>query len=85
MNGFSFDTPGSTLVEWGGAARLGALLSGWFPARKLLIVTDGFLHRAGLLDAAKASLAAHGFSVSVFDDVVADPPEAVLMAIAEGM
>ncbi|WP_278876807.1 iron-containing alcohol dehydrogenase [Paracoccus yeei] len=85
MNGFSFDTPGSTLVEWGGAARLGALLSGWFPARKLLIVTDGFLHRAGLLDAAKASLAAHGFSVSVFDDVVADPPEAVLMAcVAQG-
>ncbi|SED87483.1 iron-containing alcohol dehydrogenase [Rhodobacter sp. 24-YEA-8] len=85
IKAFSFDTPGSTLVEWGGAARMGELLSGWFPARKLLIVTDKFLHDAGLLDAAKDSLLAHGFAVSVFDDVVADPPEAVLMAcVAQG-
>lgn len=85
IKAFSFDTPGSTLVEWGGAARMGELLSDWFPARKLFIVTDKFLHDGGLLDAAKASLAAHGFTVSVFDDVVADPPEAVLMAcVAQG-
>lgn len=85
IKAFSFDTPGSTLVEWGGAARMGELLSDWFPARKLFIVTDKFLHDGGLLDAAKASLAAHGFTVLVFDDVVADPPEAVLMAcVAQG-
>ncbi|NPD16511.1 iron-containing alcohol dehydrogenase [Xinfangfangia sp. D13-10-4-6] len=83
MKAFSFDTPGSTLVEWGGAARMGELLAGWFPARRLLIVTDKFLHEAGLLEPAKASLAAHGFTVSVFDDVVADPPEAVLMACVD--
>lgn len=85
IKAFSFDTPGSTLVEWGGAARMGELLQDWFPARKLLIVTDKFLHDGGLLDAAKASLLSHGFTVSVFDDVVADPPEAVLMAcVAQG-
>lgn len=80
---FSFDTPGSMLVEWGGAKRLGGLLSDWFPERNLLIVTDKFLHENGLLDPAKASLAAQGFSVTVFDDVVADPPEAVLMSCVE--
>lgn len=80
MKAFSFDTPGSMLVEWGAAARMGELLSGWFSARDILIVTDKFLHDAGVLHAAKASLAAHGFTVSVFDDVVADPREAVLMA-----
>ena len=85
MQAFSFDTPGATLVEWGAAARLGQLLTDWFSQRNLLIVTDKFLHEAGLLDAAKASLAACGFTVSVFDDVVADPPEAVLMAcVAQG-
>nr|WP_321507912.1 iron-containing alcohol dehydrogenase [uncultured Celeribacter sp.] len=80
---FSFDTPGSMLVEWGGAKRMGELLGDWFPERNLLIVTDKFLHENGLLDPAIASLKEHGFTVSVFDDVVADPPEAVLMACVE--
>lgn len=80
---FSFDTPGSLLVEWGGAKRLGELLGSWFPERNLLIVTDKFLHENGLLDPAKASLEAAGFTISVFDDVVADPPEAVLMSCVE--
>lgn len=76
---FAFDGPGALLVEWGGAARLGPLMAGWFAARRVLIVTDRFLHEAGLLTAAKASLSEAGFSVTVFDAVVADPPEAVLM------
>ncbi|MCA0042472.1 iron-containing alcohol dehydrogenase [Celeribacter litoreus] len=80
---FSFDTPGSMLVEWGGAKRMGELLESWFPERNLLIVTDKFLHENGLLAPAIASLEEHGFSVTVFDDVVADPPEAVLMSCVE--
>lgn len=80
---FSFDSPGSICVDWGGARRIGELLSGWFAERTLLIVTDRFLHESGALDPALASLAASGFSVTVFDEVVADPPEAVLMACVE--
>ncbi|GGG84214.1 alcohol dehydrogenase [Salipiger pallidus] len=80
---FTFDTPGSTLVEWGAAKRLGELMGDWFTERSLLIVTDKFLHENGLLDPAKASLEAAGFTVTVFDDVVADPPEAVLMSCVE--
>ncbi|EXL06819.1 iron-containing alcohol dehydrogenase [Aquamicrobium defluvii] len=76
---FSFTTVGQIHVEWGAAARLGALLGQWFPARRLLLVTDKGLHKAGVLEPARASLAAAGFSVTVFDDVVADPPEAVLL------
>lgn len=76
---FSFDGPGALLVEWGAAARLGGLLAGWFDRRNLLIVTDRFLHDAGLLEPAKTSLVAEGFAVTVFDAVVADPPETVLM------
>ncbi|PJE38641.1 alcohol dehydrogenase [Pseudooceanicola lipolyticus] len=80
---FSFDTPGSMLVEWGGAARIGALLRGWFTQRNLLIVTDRFLHENGLLGPSLDSLKAEGFAVTVFDSVVADPPEHVLMACIE--
>jgi alcohol dehydrogenase class IV len=76
---FSFTTVGQIHVEWGAAARLGALLGQWFPARRLLLVTDKGLHKAGVLEPARASMAAAGFSVTVFDDVVADPPEAVLL------
>ncbi|WP_345945770.1 iron-containing alcohol dehydrogenase [Pseudomonas sp. dw_358] len=75
---FTFDTVASINCEWGAARRLGEILGAWTERRRLLIVTDKFLHQAGLLDAAKASLLQAGFTLSVFDDVVADPPEAVL-------
>ena len=79
---FSYDTVAGMLVEWGGAQRLGTLLSEWFEQRKLLIVTDRFLHQSGLLDPAKVSLQSAGFEITVFDDVVADPPEDVMIACA---
>jgi len=82
---FSFTTVGQIHVEWGAASKLGALLGQWFPARRLLLVTDKGLHKAGVLEAAKASLAVEGFAVTIFDDVVADPPEAVLFdCVVEG-
>ena len=80
---FSFNTPGSMHVEWGGAKRLGELASEWFQERNVLLVTDKFLSESGLLNETKASLEAQGFSISVFDDVVADPPEHVLMACVD--
>lgn len=75
---FTFDTVASIVTEWGAARRLGEILGSWTESRNLLIVTDKFLHTAGLLDDAKASLQAAGFTLHVFDDVVADPPESVL-------
>ncbi|MFK3972981.1 iron-containing alcohol dehydrogenase [Pseudomonas sp. NPDC087358] len=75
---FTFDTVASIYCEWGAARRLGEILGAWTERRNLLIVTDKFLHTAGLLDPAKTSLQEAGFNISVFDDVVADPPEAVL-------
>lgn len=82
---FSFTTVGQIHVEWGGSAKLGDLIASWFSARNLLLVTDRGLHKAGVLDPAKASLAAAGFAVTVFDAVVADPPEQVLLeCVAQG-
>jgi alcohol dehydrogenase class IV len=80
---FEFRTVPSIQVEWSGAQRLGALLAPRFAARRALIVTDGGLVRAGLLGPVEASLKAEGFTVAVFDAVVADPPEAVLLSCVE--
>lgn len=80
---FSFNTPGSMHVEWGGAKRLGELAASWFEERNVLLVTDKFLSESGLLEETKASMEANGFSISIYDDVVADPPEHVLMECVE--
>lgn len=46
-------------------------------------MTDGFLHKSGLLSPALADLARHGWQVSVIDDVIADPPEHVVLEAAQ--
>ncbi|MGF6771818.1 alcohol dehydrogenase [Paraburkholderia sp. GAS199] len=79
MNAFSFTTVPSLLIEYGGARRLGALLRERFSATRLVLVTDRFLHSSGLLAPALDSLAASGWQVTVIDDVVADPPDHVVL------
>ena len=79
-NAFRFQTVPTLVVEFGAARRLGALLRERYPALvRLCLVTDGFLHRSGLLVPALADLAASGWAVTVLDNVVADPPEQVVL------
>lgn len=80
---FLFETVPSIHQEWGAARRLGEILSTWTDRRSALVVTDAGLHKAGVLDGAKASLAAAGFRATVFDEVVADPPEDVVLRCME--
>ena len=75
MTPFEFRTVPRLRVEWGGAGRLGTLLDG-LARERILLVTDAGLVRAGVLEPVLASLA--GADVTVFDEVVADPPEAVV-------
>ncbi|RCK50779.1 alcohol dehydrogenase [Thalassospira profundimaris] len=79
LNPFGFTTAADIYVEWGGSARLGELLAQRFAERNALLVTDRGLIDAGLIVPVKTALEAAGFAVSVFDDVVADPPEAIVM------
>lgn len=79
---FEFRTVPALIVEFGAARRLGALLRERFAQTRICLVTDSFLHRSGLLAPALASLDAAGWQVQVIDDVVADPPEAVVLAAA---
>ncbi|VVE31490.1 Long-chain-alcohol dehydrogenase 1 [Pandoraea aquatica] len=84
MNAFRFQTVPTVVVEFGAARRLGALLREQFPsAKRLCVVTDGFLHKSGLLAPALADLTKHDWQVSVIDDVIADPPEHVVLEAAE--
>lgn len=84
MKPFRFQTVPTMLVEAGIARRLGAVLREHFPnLTRLCIVTDGFLNKSGLLAPALADLDAHGWQVNIIDDVIADPPEHVVLAATE--
>jgi alcohol dehydrogenase len=83
FNAFSFSTVPHILCELGAAKLLGALAAQHFPsARHALIVTDAGFLKTGLVDAPMASLRAANLEVSIFSDVVADPPEAVVLQAA---
>ena len=83
MRGFTFNTTAALLCEPGAVARLGELCRSRGIARAL-VVTDAGVVAAGLLVRAVQPLQAAGLTVSVFDAVVADPPErVVLAAVAE--
>ncbi|WP_228896825.1 iron-containing alcohol dehydrogenase [Pseudoduganella aquatica] len=78
---FAFSTVAHIVSELGATRKLGELVRARFPsAQRVLLVTDpGFL-KTGLVQAPADSLAAAGFHVKIYSDVVADPPEAVVLA-----
>jgi alcohol dehydrogenase len=83
MNAFEFNTVPALVAEYGAARRFGALLRERFDQQRLCLITDRFLHNSGLLAPTMTSLAAAGWEVTIIDDVVADPPEDVVLAAAE--
>lgn len=82
MQPFSFATTAQILCESGAAMRLGALCRER-GAQSVLIVTDPGITRLGMLDAVLPGFASEGVTVQVFDQVLADPPEAVVLAAVE--
>lgn len=83
MTAFEFRTVPDIIVEAGAAARLGPLLRERYSQTRLCLVTDGFLHRSGLLDPILHSLKSANWDVHVIDDVIADPPEHIVLAAAQ--
>ncbi|MGB0683203.1 MAG: iron-containing alcohol dehydrogenase [Magnetovibrionaceae bacterium] len=89
MEGFVFNTAKSIICAPGAISRLGEIVKKEI-GLSVLIVTDPGLIEAGLLAPAEASLKAAGVNISVFSDVVADPPahvveQAVASAKAAGV
>jgi alcohol dehydrogenase class IV len=79
---FTFNTTPSLIFEPGAARRLGEIV-GTRLGRSILFVTDPGLRKLGLCDAALASLGSAGISVTIFDEVEADPSRATLMRAVE--
>jgi len=76
---FTFTTVPKTLFEPGSSSRLAETAAPALRgAKRILFVTDAGVRKAGLADAALAGLNAAGLSVHVLDQVVADPPEAIV-------
>ncbi|MDP3847570.1 MAG: iron-containing alcohol dehydrogenase [Pseudomonas sp.] len=82
MQPFSFATTAQILCETGSVRRLGVLCRER-GAQSVLIVTDPGITRLGMLDGLLPGFAAEEVAVQVFDQVLADPPEAVVMAAVE--
>lgn len=83
MQSFSFQTTRSVLSEVGATEKIGEIMSG-LGCRKVAFITDRAILDLGLATPALESLAAAGVDVWTFSDVVADPPEdMVLAAVAE--
>ena len=79
MLNLRFQTTPTLIIEPGAAARLGTQVLE-MGGRSVLLVTDAGVLAAGLLDGVLTGLAEAGVAVSVFSQVQADPPEAVIMA-----
>ncbi|SEO29265.1 alcohol dehydrogenase [Duganella sp. CF517] len=77
---FTFSTVAHIVSELGAANKLGAHIAQRFPTvKRALLVTDpGFL-KTGLVDGPAASLRTAGIDVSVYSNVVADPPEQIVL------
>ncbi|MBB4040650.1 alcohol dehydrogenase class IV [Microvirga flocculans] len=79
MSPFTFSTTPSLVFGSGSIARLGEIVAQRLGPR-VALVTDAGLVKAGLVAPALHSLEEAGIAVDVFDSVVADPPEDVVLA-----
>ena len=79
MTPFTFNTSGSLRFGAGLISHLGEVVRSEFGSRVLLVTDPGML-ATGLVDKVQESLVKAGVHVTVFSDVVADPPEAVVLA-----
>lgn len=82
MSQFIFETAPKIVCEQGAAGKLGELAR-QLGVTNMFVVTDKFLHESGMLKGALDSLQAAGIQVTVFSDVLADPPEVSVLAAVE--
>lgn len=79
MKAHSFQTVSDIRIENGGAAKLDHYVDGLCPNKRIAVISDKGITALGLMDSGLAALRDAGYQVMVFDDVVADPPEAIVL------
>jgi len=77
MKAFTFQAPSNILFEAGASSKLAGTVAS-YGVERVLLVTDKGVRNAGLTKAAEESLAKSGYTLSVFDEVEADPPSHVI-------
>ena len=84
MRDFEFQTVPHIMMSYGAARRLGELLRARYAGlARVCVVTDRFLNTCGLIRPALDGLAAQGWQVTLIDDVIADPPDHVVLDAAQ--
>lgn len=81
MKPFVFNTAASVIFGAGEVTKIGTLAVARL-GRDILFVTDRGVMKAGLADTALAALQTAGCTVTIFDAVVADPPEDIVLQCA---
>lgn len=79
---FDFATTPRVIVRPGAMQQPGQWLAS-FPGKRLFVITDPGLVKAGIIAPVLAALEAAGREVTLYQDVEADPPEARVLATAE--
>ncbi|MBW3096185.1 iron-containing alcohol dehydrogenase [Pseudohoeflea coraliihabitans] len=82
MTPFVFNTTRSVRFGAGALNDLGTMAAAEI-GRRVMLITDPGLMDTGIVGRAQERLAAAGVAVSLYSDVKADPPEAVIEAAAE--
>ena len=77
MKAFTFQAPPNILFEAGASSKLAETVAG-YGVKRVLLVTDKGVRSAGLTKGAEASLAKNGCTLTVFDEVEADPPSHII-------
>jgi alcohol dehydrogenase class IV len=83
MTSFTFNTVPSIVCAPGAIKGLGEIALARLGSRIALVVTDAGLVKAGIIEPALQALRDAGIAVAVFDKVLADPPESVVMEAVE--
>jgi len=81
----SFQTVSDIRIDNGGTARLDHHIDGLCPNKRVAVITDKGVRGLGLLDAGISALEGTGYDVLVFDDVVPDPPEEIVLQGAKAV
>lgn len=82
MTPFTFQTTGSVLCEVGATAKIGGIMA-TKGCRKVGFVTDPMILELGLAKAALDSLKEAGIDFWIFSEVVADPPETMILGAVD--
>ncbi|MEM1317802.1 MAG: iron-containing alcohol dehydrogenase [Pseudomonadota bacterium] len=82
MNSFQFQTTPNVLSEVGSTAKIGEIMAKQ-GCKKVAFVTDKIILELGLAQAALDGLKEVGIDAHIIDDVVPDPPEAMVLAAVE--